>query len=84
MDTNLQPTKPPQRLNRPAESLRNDSSWFYVSRLSPALHPPGRPSHTHPPKADFGARRRDNMMSYKIRRIATRAPSVTALQEYTK
>ena len=40
-----QPTIPPLHLNRHAESR-----WLHLSRVSPALHPPERPSHIHTPK----------------------------------
>ena len=45
-----QPTIPPPRLNRQAESRRQPV------RVSPALHPAERPSHTHTPKPGFGGR----------------------------
>ena len=32
------------------------ASWLHLSRVSPALHPPERPSHTHTPKPGFGGR----------------------------
>ena len=32
------------------------SCWLHLSRVSPALHPPERPSHTHTPKPGFGGR----------------------------
>ena len=32
------------------------ASWLHLSRVSPALLPPERPSHTHTPKPGFGGR----------------------------
>ena len=32
------------------------ATWLHLSRVSPALHPPERPSHTHTPKPGFGGR----------------------------
>ena len=32
------------------------TSWLHLLRVSPALHPPERPSHTHTPKPGFGGR----------------------------
>ena len=32
------------------------ASWLHLSRVSPALHPPERPSHTHTPKPGFEGR----------------------------
>ena len=29
------------------------ASWLHLSMVSPALHPPERPSHTHTPKDRF-------------------------------
>ena len=40
---------PPPRLNRQAGSRRQPVSWLHLSRVSPALHPPERPSHIHTP-----------------------------------
>ena len=31
-------------------------SWLHLSRVSPALHPPEKPSHTHTSKPGFGGR----------------------------
>ena len=32
------------------------TSWLDLLRVSPALHPPERPSHTHTPEPGFGGR----------------------------
>ena len=41
---------------------REGSQWLYLSRVSPALHPPERPSHTpHTPKPGFGGRGYDSI-----------------------
>ena len=36
--------------NRPNRRIAKAASWLHLSRVSPALHPPERPSHTHTPK----------------------------------
>ena len=51
-----QPTIPPPRLNRQAESRRKAASWLHLLKVSPALHPPERPPDTHTPKPGFGGR----------------------------
>ena len=38
---------------------REGASWPHLSRVSPALHPPERPSHTHTPKQGFGGSMRE-------------------------
>ena len=35
------------------------ASWLHLLRVTPALHPPERPSHTHTPKPGFGGRGHD-------------------------
>ena len=35
------------------------ASWLHLSRVSPALHPPEMPSHTHTPESGFGGRGHD-------------------------
>ena len=42
--------------SQPAGQIAKAASWLYLSRVSPALHPPERPSHTHTPKPGFGGR----------------------------
>ena len=37
-------------------SIAKAASWLHLLRVSPALHPPERPSHTHTPKPGFGGR----------------------------
>ena len=57
--------KPPPRLNRPAESRRQPVG-VTLKRVSPALHPPERPSHTHALSLGFigrGARSRRHRAS---------------------
>ena len=41
---------------QPTGRIAKAASWLYLSMLSPALHPPERPSHTHTPKPGFGGR----------------------------
>ena len=59
-----QPTIPLPSLNRQAESRKQAASWLHLSRVSPALHPPERPSHTHTPKPGFGGRGRVTIYVY--------------------
>ena len=45
--------------SRPTGRIAKAASWLHLSRVSPALHPPERPSHTHTPKPVFGGRRHE-------------------------
>ena len=40
---------------------REAASWLHLSRVSPAPHPPERPSHTHTSKPGFGGRGHDEV-----------------------
>ena len=42
--------------SQPTGRIAKAASWLHLSRVSPALHPPKRPSHTHTPKPGFGGR----------------------------
>ena len=42
--------------SQPTSRIAKAASWLHLSRVSPALHPPERPSHTHTPKPGFGGR----------------------------
>ena len=42
--------------SQPTGRIAKAASWLHLSRVSPALHLPERPSHTHTPKPDFGGR----------------------------
>ena len=42
--------------SQPTGRIAKAASWLHLSRLSPALHPPERPFHTHTPKPGFGGR----------------------------
>ena len=42
--------------SQPTGLIAKAASWLHLSRVSPALHPPERPSHTHTPKPSFGGR----------------------------
>ena len=42
--------------SQPTGRIAKAVSWLHLSRVSPALHPPERPSHTHTPKPGFGGR----------------------------
>ena len=45
--------------SQPTGRIANAASWLHLSRVSPALHPPERPPHTHTPKPGFGGRGHD-------------------------
>ena len=40
--------------SQPTGRIVKAASWLHLSRVSPALHPRERPSHTHTPKPGFG------------------------------
>ena len=42
--------------SQPTGRIAKAASWLHLSRVSPALHPPERPSHADPPKPGFGGR----------------------------
>ena len=42
--------------SQPTGGIAKAASWLHLLRVSPALHPPERPSHTHTPKPGFGGR----------------------------
>ena len=42
--------------SQPTGQIVKAASWLHLSRVSPALHPTERPSHTHTPKPGFGGR----------------------------
>ena len=42
--------------SQPTGRIAKAASWLHLSRVSPALLPPKRPSHTHTPKPGFGGR----------------------------
>ena len=39
--------------SQPTGRIAKTASWLHLSRVSSALHPPERPSHTHTPKPGF-------------------------------
>ena len=43
-------------VSQPTGRIAMAASWPHLLRVSPALHPPERPSHTHTPKPGFGGR----------------------------
>ena len=45
--------------SQPTGRIAKAASWLHPSRVSPALNPPERPSHTHTPKPGFGGRGHD-------------------------
>ena len=40
--------------SQPTGRIAKAASWLHLSRVSPALYPPERPSHTHTPTPGFG------------------------------
>ena len=42
--------------SQPTGRIAKAASWLHLSRVSPAIHPPEIPSHTHTPKPGFGGR----------------------------
>ena len=42
--------------SHPTGRIAKAASWLQLSRVSPALHPPESPSHTHTPKPGFGGK----------------------------
>ena len=42
--------------SQPTGRIAKAASWLHLSRVSPVLLPPERPSHTHTPKPGFGGR----------------------------
>ena len=40
--------------SQPTGRIAKAASWLHLSRVSPTLHPPERPFHTHTPKPGFG------------------------------
>ena len=42
--------------SQPTGRIARAASWLHLSSVSPVLHPPERPSHTHAPKPGFGGR----------------------------
>ena len=42
--------------SQPTGRISNAASWLHRLRVSPALHPPERPPHTHTPKPGFRGR----------------------------
>ena len=45
--------------SQPTGRIAKAVSWLHLSRVSPSLHPPERPSHTYTPKPHFGGRGRE-------------------------
>ena len=51
--------------SQPTGRIAKAASWLHLSRVSPALHPPERPSHTHTPKQGFGGRGHEDICLLK-------------------
>ena len=51
-------------VSQPTGRIAKAASWLHLSRVSPALHPPERPSHTHTPKPGFGGRGHEMIKSH--------------------
>ena len=52
--------------SQPTGRIAKAASWPHLSRVSPALHPPERPSHTHTPKPGFGGRGHEIVWRFKM------------------
>ena len=52
--------------SQPTGRIAKAARWLHLSRVSPALHPPERPSHTHTPKPGFGGRGHEESHRYAI------------------
>ena len=50
--------------SQPTGRIAKAASWLHLSRVSPALLPPERPSHTHTPKPGFGGRGHEMIVYY--------------------
>ena len=49
--------------SQPTGRIAKAASWLHLSRVSPALHPTERPSHTHTPKPGFGGRGLEDILN---------------------
>ena len=53
--------------SQPTGWIAKAASWLHLLRVSPALHPPERPSHTHSPKpAGFGGSGHEILDNYVV------------------
>ena len=52
--------------SQPTGRIAKAASWLHLSRVSPALLPPERPSHTHTPKPGFGGRGHEIFAVYRV------------------
>ena len=52
--------------SQPTGRIAKAASWLHLSRVSPALLPPERPSHTHTPKPGFGGRGHEVWLDRKL------------------
>ena len=57
--------------SQPTGRIAKAASWLHLSRVSPALLPPERPSHTHTPKPGFGGRGHDILYNSNIAKCHT-------------
>ena len=55
--------------SQPTGRIAKATSWLHLSRVSPALNPPERPSHTHTPKPGFGGKGHDNLLTLESSQI---------------
>ena len=53
--------------SQPTGRIAEAANWLHLSRVSPALHPPERPFHTHTPKPGFGGRGHVIRVSFSIK-----------------
>ena len=68
--------------SQPTGRIAKAASWLHLSRVSPALHPPERPSHTHTPKPGFGGRGHEMLQReplLDVRGVPARRGSISAV-----
>ena len=53
--------------SQPTGLIAKAARWLHISRMSPTLHPPERPSHTHTPKPGYDVGGRGPEDSNKLR-----------------
>ena len=62
--------------SQPTGRIAKAASWLHLSRVSPALHPPERPSYTHTLKPGFGGRGHEMYHHIHVYFISNLSPSV--------
>ena len=65
--------------SQPTGRIAKAASWLHLSRVSPALHSPERPSHTHTPKPGFGGRGHE---TWSIHGLVIKMISIITMKYY--